>query len=93
MIAAAVARVTGWEADFGLEIGVVLVSVVLFAASVWLGLNKGIKRLSNINMWLAFILLGFVLLVGPTLFLIKASVNSIGLMAQNFICNPQTGGG
>jgi BCCT family betaine/carnitine transporter len=85
MIAACIARITGWEADFGLEFGVVLVSVAMFATSVWMGLKKGIKRLSDINMWLALALLGFVLLVGPTIFLLKASVNSLGLMAQNFI--------
>ena len=85
MIAACVARITGWEADFGLEFAVVLVSVAMFATSVWLGLKKGIKRLSDINMWLALMLLAFVLLVGPTIFLLKASVNSLGLMMQNFI--------
>ncbi len=85
MIAACVARITGWEADFGLEFAVVLVSVAMFATSVWMGLKKGIKRLSDINMWLALALLGFILLVGPTIFLLKTSVNSLGLMAQNFI--------
>ena len=85
MIAACIGRITGWEVDFGLEIGVVLISVLMFAISVWLGLKKGIKRLSDFNMWLAFILLGFVLMVGPTIFLLKTSVNSVGLMAQNFI--------
>jgi len=85
MIAACIGRITGWEVDFGLEIGVVLISVLMFAISVWLGLKKGIKRLSDFNMWLAFILLGFVLMVGPTIFLLKTSVNSIVLMAQNFI--------
>jgi BCCT family betaine/carnitine transporter len=85
MIAAAVGRVTGWEADFGLEFGVVAISVVIFGTSVWFGLKKGIKRLSDINMWLAFVLLAFVLVVGPTIFLLNTSMNSIGLMAQNFI--------
>jgi BCCT family betaine/carnitine transporter len=84
MIAACVGRVTGWEVDFALEFGVVIVSVAMFATSVWFGLNKGIKRLSDINMWLALILLAFVLLVGPTIFLLKTSLNSVGLMAQNF---------
>jgi len=85
MIAASIGRVTGWEADFGLEFGVVAVSVAMFATSVWLGLKRGIKRLSEINMWLAFVLLAYILIVGPTIFLINTSVNSIGLMAQNFI--------
>lgn len=85
MIAACVARVSGLEANFTMELAIVAVSVFLFASSVWLGLRKGIKRLSDINMWLAFILLAFVLITGPTVFLLKTSVNSLGLMAQNFI--------
>jgi BCCT family betaine/carnitine transporter len=85
MIAACIAQVTGIENGFGLEMGVVAVSVVVFASSVWMGLKKGIKRLSDLNMWLAFGLLAFVLIAGPTVFLLKASMNSIGLVAQNFI--------
>jgi BCCT family betaine/carnitine transporter len=85
MIAACVARVTGLNADFTMELSVVIVSVIMFAVSVWLGLKKGIKRLSDFNMWLAFVLLGFVLLAGPTVFLLKTSVNSLGLMVQNFV--------
>jgi BCCT family betaine/carnitine transporter len=85
MIAACIGRITGLEADFSMEFGVVIVSVFLFATSVWLGLKKGIKRLSDFNLYLAFVLLVFVLAVGPTIFLLKTSLNSIGLMAQNFI--------
>jgi len=85
MIAACVARVTGLEANFTMELAVVFVSVLLFATSVWLGLNKGIKRLSDINLWLAFLLLGLVLVAGPTVFMLKASVNSLGLLVQNFV--------
>jgi BCCT family betaine/carnitine transporter len=85
MIAACVARVTGLEANFMMDLAVVAVSVILFATSVWLGLKKGIKRLSDFNMWLAFLLLGFVLIAGPTVFLLKTSVNSLGLMVQNFV--------
>jgi BCCT family betaine/carnitine transporter len=84
MIAACIGRISGLEVDFALEFAVVLVSVAMFATSVWFGLRKGIKRLSDINMWLALALLAFVLLVGPTIFLLKTSLNSVGLMAQNF---------
>ncbi len=85
MIAACMARVTGLEANFSMELFIVGLSVALFATSVWLGLKKGIKRLSDFNMWLAFALLVFVLLTGPTVFLLKTSLNSLGLLAQNFI--------
>jgi len=85
MIAACVARVTGLEANFTMELAVVIVSVLIFATSVWLGLKKGIKRLSDINLWLAFLLLGLILVAGPTVFMLKASVNSLGMLVQNFV--------
>lgn len=85
MIAACIARISGLEADFTMELAVVILSVLMFATSVWLGLKKGIKTLSDINMWLAFLLLGLVLVAGPTVFLLKTSVNSLGLLVQNFV--------
>ena len=85
MIAALVARISGVETSFMLEFAIVLVSICLFSLSVWFGLRKGIKRLSDFNMWLAFLLLGFVLIAGPTTFMLKTSVNSLGLMFDNFV--------
>jgi len=85
MIAACFAWLLGIEPDFSLEVGVVVLCVLLFASSVWLGLRKGIKRLSDINLVLAFGLLLFVLVVGPTVFLLKTSLNGVGVMAQNFL--------
>ena len=98
MIAACIAWLFGVEPTFNLEMGVVVLCVLLFAASVWLGLKKGIKRLSDINLILAFGLLLFILLVGPTAFLLKTSLNGVGLMAQNFVrmnfwTDPFTGSG
>ena len=85
LIAALLSRLTGVEVSFGLEMVVVGICVVAFAASVFLGLEKGIKRLSNINMAAALLLLAFVLIAGPTLFIIKTSLNSVGVVAQNFL--------
>jgi BCCT family betaine/carnitine transporter len=85
MIAACLGWLFGIEVDDTLEIAVVLLCIVLFALSVWLGLKKGIKRLSDINVLLAFGLLLFILLVGPTTFLLKTSLNSVGLMADSFL--------
>ena len=85
MIAACIGWLFGIEVTDTLEITVVGLCIVLFAVSVWLGLKKGIKRLSDINVVLAFGLLLFILVVGPTAFLLKTSLNSVGLMADNFL--------
>ena len=50
----------------------------LATLSVVAGLDAGIKRLSELNLYLAIALILFVLLAGPTLFLISAFVQNIG---------------
>ena len=85
MIAACIARLTGLEVTFGLEVFSVMLCVALFATSVWFGLNRGIKRLSDLNLVLAFALLLFVLVVGPTLFLFQTSLNSVLTIVPNFL--------
>ena len=84
LIAACISQLTGVENQFGLEVFVVGLCVALFGSSVWFGLEKGIKRLSNINVLLALALLLGMLVVGPTVFLLKTSLNSIGLMVSQF---------
>jgi len=65
---------------------VIIVAITaLFALSVYVGLDKGIKRLSNINVGIALSLLAFVLLVGPTVYIIETGVEAIGKTLQNFI--------
>jgi choline/glycine/proline betaine transport protein len=76
------------NAGFGYLFGVPVtasVQLILIAAitgiatlSVVLGLDRGVKRLSELNIILAVLLLGFVLFVGPTIFLLDAYLQNIG---------------
>ncbi|MGF1496722.1 MAG: BCCT family transporter [Elainellaceae cyanobacterium] len=61
-------------------IQVVLIAIITgFATmSVVSGLDAGVRRLSELNMILAAILMGFVLLVGPTLFILGSFVQTTG---------------
>lgn len=62
---------------------VVLMGITLF--SVVTGLEKGMKWLSNGNLVLAAIVCIFVLLVGPTLFLFREFIGSLGHYLQNIV--------
>jgi len=53
--------------------------------SVVLGLDRGIQRLSQVNLGLAFILLLFVFSLGPTLHLLNALVQNVGLYAKHIV--------
>lgn len=76
---------------FGLEIGIssqfmiIVVVTVLFVASAWSGLSKGIKYLSNTNLVLALALLGFVLILGPTLLIFDMFTDSLGGYLANLV--------
>jgi BCCT family betaine/carnitine transporter len=84
-IAASIAQLIGIETSFALQLGVMILCIGLFAISVYLGIEKGIKRLSDLNVYLALAFLAFILAVGPTIFILKTSVNTVGFMAENFI--------
>ena len=57
---------------------------MIFGTSVFLGLEKGIQRLSNINIVMAFIFMLIIVLVGPTVGIMKMEVNSLGLYVSEF---------
>jgi choline/glycine/proline betaine transport protein len=65
---------------------VILITVITLAAtgSVVAGLSGGVKRLSQLNMFLGAIFLAFMLLVGPTLFITGSFIQNIGGYIQNF---------
>ncbi len=75
---------------FGIETSVttqvILIVIITFFAtlSLVLGLDKGIRMLSEWNMRLAIVLLLFVLAVGPTLFLLKSFVQNVGHYVYEF---------
>lgn len=47
------------------------------------GIDKGIRRLSLINLWLAFGLMLLVFLAGPSIYLLNSLTNNVGLYLQN----------
>jgi choline/glycine/proline betaine transport protein len=62
----------------GLQIGLIAGITLLATISVVAGLDAGIKRLSELNLGLAILLLLFVLFAGPTLFLLQTFVQNTG---------------
>ena len=62
---------------------IVGVVTVLALCSVIAGLDKGIKVLSNANILAAVALMVFVLISGPTLHLLRGTIEGVGLYAQN----------
>ncbi|PKR77089.1 glycine/betaine ABC transporter permease [Halalkalibacillus sediminis] len=63
---------------------ITLVVFVAYMTSATTGLNKGIKYLSNVNLGLCILLLLFVLIAGPTVFILNAFTLGIGDYITNF---------
>lgn len=65
------------------QITIVAIITLVATGSVALGLDRGIKRLSEFNIILALIILLFIALAGPTLFLISGAIQNVGMYFQN----------
>lgn len=68
----------------GTQVIVLLICTAIFAYSAYAGMEKGIKLLSNINFWGALGLLAFILICGPTIFMLETGLDSLGRMLSNF---------
>jgi choline/glycine/proline betaine transport protein len=66
---------------------VLLIVVITIAATISAatGLERGVRRLSELNLSLAGLLLLFVLLTGPTIFLISSFIGNVGRYAANLV--------
>lgn len=73
------------EANNVTLVAVIAVISVAVLASVLSGINRGMKWLSNINLALAAFLVVFLLVAGPTQFLLRQFVQSIGTYLGDFI--------
>ena len=63
----------------------IVVITIIATASVVSGVGKGIKWLSNINLSMAGLLLLAVLLLGPTMYLLRVLVQSLGGYFQDVV--------
>lgn len=98
MLTRLIALMFGLNVSFALDLTIILIISAVFTVSSYLGLASGMQKLSRfcVRLTLVFVLLVFV--CGPTLFLMKSTVNAAGLALQNFVrlslwTDPVTDGG
>ncbi|MFZ5642486.1 MAG: glycine betaine uptake BCCT transporter [Bacillota bacterium] len=63
---------------------IIIAITFLFTLSAVTGIKRGIKVLSNMNLFLAFLLLIFMFVVGPGIFNINLIITTIGNYIQSF---------
>ena len=73
----------GIEISVMVQVILIIVITLIATGSVVSGLDKGIRRLSELNMLLAVALMVFVLLAGPTVHLLQMIVQNTGMYVSN----------
>lgn len=67
------------------KIYVLGVSTCIYTVSVYLGISKGIKWLSNINVFIALGLVAYAFCTGPTMLIISSFTDAFGRVYGNYI--------
>ncbi|BDD06174.1 BCCT family transporter [Aureibacter tunicatorum] len=75
----------GVPVNLYVQVGLIIGITAMATISVVLGLDGGIKKLSNVNLILAVLLLGLVLILGNSVDLLKAYVQNTGAYLSDFV--------
>jgi choline/glycine/proline betaine transport protein len=75
----------GLPIDVWVQVGLIFATMAIATVSVVLGLDTGIKRLSEINIVLAVLLLLLILLTGPTALLLASTLQNFGAYTAGLV--------
>ncbi len=74
----------GFEQGLALQIALVVGAVVLTIAATTSGVDRGIRWISELNLWSAVAMMVYILIAGQTAFLLNALVENIGQFIVTF---------
>ena len=77
--------VIGIQSSFGMNLAIIIILSVIYSLSSYIGIQKGMSKISDWNIKLVIIFTIGVLVCGPTLFILNNVTQSFGLMVQNFV--------
>ncbi|MFC4737650.1 BCCT family transporter [Bacillus daqingensis] len=77
--------VFGVPYNFAVQLLIMMIITIIFVTSAMTGIHKGIKYLSTINISLSGLFLLFIVIAGPTLFLLNMFASSLAHYAATFI--------
>jgi choline/glycine/proline betaine transport protein/glycine betaine transporter len=75
----------GWEIPESGQYLIIAALTAIFTFAVYTGLEKGIKAVGNINMGIFVGVFFFILVFGPTLYVVNLTTNSIGQYLGEFL--------
>jgi glycine betaine transporter len=77
-IRAGLGELIGTPLSFGMSLGIMAVMYATYMTSTAVGVDRGIKILSNINMVVAVLLVLYIAVLGPTAFIFETFIDAIG---------------
>ncbi|MFO7763644.1 MAG: BCCT family transporter [Wenzhouxiangellaceae bacterium] len=77
-IRAGLGELLGTPLNFGMSLLVMLTMYATYMTSTSVGVDRGIKLLSNINMVVAVLMVVYIAVLGPTAFIFETLIDSIG---------------
>ncbi|MCB6570595.1 BCCT family transporter [Eubacterium limosum] len=89
-LVAIITNIIGYEPPFIVSIVLIMAWSIIMAVLLFAGLKKGIGLLSNIRVYVGFGILVFVLLFGPSFFMLNSFTDGLGMLMQNtlhLVCN------
>ena len=84
-IAAAIADLIGISTSFTLMVMVLIGTAVLYSISSLVGIEKGMRKISDWNVYFCIALLIFIFIAGNTQFILDSLVNSLGILSTEFV--------
>lgn len=84
LVSTVLSTVLGIEPSFIMNVVLIVIISVVYSLSSYIGIQKGMSKISNYNTKLAIILCLGIIIVGPRTFIFEYTTNSFGLMIQNY---------
>jgi BCCT family betaine/carnitine transporter len=85
IVSAAVSTLFGIQDTLMLKMLMIGVVAIILISSSFLGLTKGMKRISGMGTYFIIGLILYILIFGPTRFILENTSSSVGIWLQNFL--------
>lgn len=85
LVSAGLGHLFGFDPQFGFKALIVIVLASVFSISSVIGIEKGMRNLSDYTIYIAIIFIACIFILGPTEFIMKFSINSMAELLDNYV--------
>ena len=85
LIAAGIGHMFNFEPGFGLSVGIVVVLASVFSISSFIGIEKGMRNLSDYTIYVAIAFIAYIFVTGPAEFIVKYFTNTMAELLDNYV--------